>query len=111
MPITITVDDQLAQQLQRQAEARRLSVQEWAVLILRRAPEFPDQADAWRELNARRFQLIRQRHEGRLTPPEEAELAELQATADKWLEPLDRQRLEMLRPYEDLAQRLIHSNG
>jgi hypothetical protein len=41
---------------------------------------------------------------------EEAELAELQATADKWLEPLDQQRLEMLKPYEELARRLTQKS-
>ena len=111
MPITITVDDDLAQRLQQQAKARQISVQEWALLVLGRAPEFPDQPEAWRELNARRFELIRQRHQGGLTPAEEAELTELQTTADKWLEPIDRQRLEMLRPFEELAQRLTHPNG
>ena len=40
-----------------------------------------------------------QRHQGGLTEAEEAELAELQATADKWLEPLDQQRLDALKPY------------
>ena len=112
MTMTITLDDDLAQRLQRQAEARSISVQEWAILILGRAPEFPDQPEAWRQLNARRFQLIRQRHHGGLTQAEEAELAELQATADQWLEPVDRERLEMLKPYQELGQRLTHpSNG
>jgi len=75
-----------------------------------RASEFPDQPEAWRELNARRFQLIHQRHHGGLNTAEEAELAELQATADQWLEPEDRQRLEMLKPYEDLARRLTQKS-
>ncbi len=111
MPITITVDDDLAQRLQRQAAARQISVEEWALLVLARAPEFPDQPEAWRQLNARRFHLIQQRHRGGLTAAEEAELTELQAIADKWLEPVDRQRLEKLKPYEELAQRLTHSDG
>lgn len=110
MPMTITLNDELAQRLQRQAEARRIPVQEWAIQVLTHAPEFPDQREAWRELNARRFQLIRKRHQGGLTEPEEAELAELQATTDRWLEPLDQQRLEMLKPYDELAQRLAHSS-
>ena len=108
MSITIDLQDDLLQRLQRQAEARRISLQEWLITVLSRAPEFPDQPDAWRELNARRFHLIRQRHQAGLTQAEEAELTELQATADKWLEPHDRQRLEMLRPYEELARRLTH---
>ena len=112
MSITIEMQDELVQRLQRQAEARQISLQEWVVRILSRAPEFPDQPEAWRELNARRFQLIHQRHQGGLTEAEEAELAELQATADKWLEPQDQQRLAMLKPYEELVQRLTHpTNG
>ena len=108
MPITIDLQDDLVQRLQRQAEARQVSLQEWVIQLLNRSQEFPDRPEAWRQLNARRFQLIHQRHEGGLTAAEEAELAELQATADHWLEPLDRQRLETLQPYEQLAQRLTH---
>lgn len=46
-----------------------------------------------------------------LTEDEAAELAELQATADHWLEPIDRQRLDLLRPYEELAQRLTQQSA
>jgi hypothetical protein len=111
MSITIDLQDELTQRLQRQAEARQMSLQEWVIRILSRAPDFPDQPDAWRELNARRFQLIHQRHQSGLTEAEKAELGELQATADKWLEPHDRQRLEMLEPYEALARRLTHADA
>ncbi len=83
-----------------------MSLQEWVIRVLSRAPEFPDQPEAWRELNARRFQLIHQRHQCGLIQAEEAELAELQATADNWLEPHDQQRLEMLEPYKARARRL-----
>jgi hypothetical protein len=110
MPITIDLQDELVQRLQRQAEARQLSLHEWVIRVLSRAPEFPDQPEAWRELNTRRFQLIHQRHQGGLSAAEEAELAELQATADKWLEPLDQQRLEMLKPFEELARRLTQTS-
>jgi len=82
MSVTIDLQDELAQRLQRQAEACQMSLQEWVIRVLSRAPEFPDQPEAWRALNARRFQLIHQRHQGGLTQAEEAELAELQATAD-----------------------------
>ena len=108
MSITIHLQDELVQRLQRQAEARQLSLHEWVIRVLSRAPEFPDQPEAWRALNARRFQLIRQRHQGGLTEAEETELAELQATADRWLEPQDQQRLERLQPYEELARRLTN---
>ena len=110
MSITIDLQDELTRRLQRQADARQMSLQEWVTRVLSRAPEFPDQPEAWRELNARRFQLIHQRHQAGLSAAEEAELIELQATADKWLEPCDRQRLEMLEPYEALARRLTQQS-
>ena len=80
MPVIITLDDDLAQRLERQAHARQTTLQQWAIEILNRAPEFPDQPQAWRELNARRFALIHKRHHGGLTKDEAAELAELQPT-------------------------------
>jgi len=110
MSITITLDDELASRLERQAQTRRVSVQQWAVEVLNHAHGFPDQAEAWRELNARRFELIHRRHHGGLSKADEAELAELQATADRWLEPIDRRRLENLRPYEELAQRVTEQS-
>jgi len=106
MSVTITLNDELAQRLGQQAHARKVSLEEWTLLVLSRAPEHPDQPDAWRELNVRRFEMIRKRHQRGLTESEEAELAELQAAADRWLEPIDRQRLEALAPFEELAQRL-----
>jgi hypothetical protein len=106
MPVTIILDDELAQRLERQAHAHRTTLQQWALEILNRAPEFPDQPQAWRELNARRFELIHKRHHEGLSESEEAELAELQATTDRWLEPVDRQRLDRLKAYEELAQQL-----
>jgi len=106
MSVTITLDDELAQRLESQAQARKVSLQDWALSILGRAPEHPDQPDAWRELNARRFGLIHRKHQDGLSKAEEAELAELQATADKWLEPVDRQRLEALKELEAAAERL-----
>ena len=106
MPVTIILDDELAQKLDRQAQARRTTLQQWALEILNRAPELPDHHEAWLELNARRFELIHKRHHGGLSNAEEAELAELQATADRWLEPVDRQRLERLQAYEDHARQL-----
>lgn len=108
MSITINLQDEVVERLQRQAEARQISLQEWVERVLSRAPEFPEQPDAWRELNSRRFLLIHQRHQRGLSEAEEAELAELQATTDKWLEPLDQQRLDALKPYEELARRLAH---
>lgn len=112
MPVNITLHDELAERLERQAVSRKLTLEQWAIEVLSRAPQFPDQADAWRELNARRFELIRKQHNGGLSEGEAEELEELQETTDRWLEPIDRQRLEMLQPLEELAERLTRqSNG
>lgn len=108
MSITIDLHDDLLQRLERQAVARQMSLHEWLIEVLSRAPDFPDQPGAWRALNERRFQLIRKRHQAGLGEAEEAELADLQAIADKWLEPQDRRRLLALKRYEDLAQQLTH---
>lgn len=110
MSVTITLNDELAQRLKRQARSRHVSLEEWALLVLDRAPEPPDQPDAWRELNARRFALIQKRHEAGLTESEDEELAELQAMADRWLEPIDQQRLADLEPLEELAGRLVEQS-
>jgi hypothetical protein len=113
MSITIDLQDEVMLRLQEQADAHQVSLQEWVIRILSQTPEIPDQpTEAWHELNARRFNLIHQRYHGGLSGAEEAELNELQATADKWLEPADRQRVKMLELYEELARRLTNpSNG
>ena len=110
MPVNIILHDELAEQLERQAESRQLTLEQWAIEVLSRAPQFADQPEAWRELNARRFELIRKRHNGGLSESETTELAILQETADRWLEPSDRRRLEMLQPYEELAGRLTQQS-
>jgi hypothetical protein len=106
MPITITLDDDLAIRLKEEAEARQVSVQQWAVQVLNGSREFLDQSEAWRELSTRRFELIHRRYQGGLSEAEAAELDELQSIADRWLEPMDHRRLEHLASYEELAQRL-----
>ncbi len=106
MPVTITLDDDLASRLKREAEARQVSVQQWAVQVLNGPRGILDQSEAWRELNIRRFDLIHRRHHGGLSETEAAELDELQSIADQWLEPMDHRRLEHLASYEQLAQRL-----
>lgn len=112
MSITLDLQADLLQRLQQQAEARRLSLHEWLIEVLSRASDCPDQPGAWQALNARRFQLIHKRHHGGLGPGEEAELNELQNTADKLLEPQGRQRLEMLELTEAPVERFVQSaNG
>jgi hypothetical protein len=53
MPITITLDDELAGRLKREAETRQVSLQQWAVELLNGTHGVLDQSAAWRELNER----------------------------------------------------------
>ena len=106
MPITITLDDELAGRLKREAETRQVSLQQWAVELLNGTHGVLDQSAAWRELNERRFELIRRRCQDGLSQAEATELAELQSIADRWLEPTDQRRLEYLASYEELARRV-----
>jgi|GEM_PF-1815734 hypothetical protein len=106
MSVTITLDDDLADQLVRKAQDRNVSLEEWAIHILRNWPDDGGNRGSWPELNARRSELIQKRRSGGLTESEGTELEQLQATADRWLEPIDLKRLEALKPYEEVAERL-----
>src|SRR5205809_6143803 len=64
VPLTITLDKELAQRLRAQAEARKLSVQQWALAILANASQCPDCPEAWTGLNGERLALIRKRYSG-----------------------------------------------
>jgi len=94
MPVTITLNPDLAERLRAQARARHLSVQQWALVILANASERPDHPETWTELNARRLALIRQRYEAGLNAAEEKELETLQDATAKAFEPVDRRRRE-----------------
>jgi hypothetical protein len=95
--MTITVADDLVERLRAQAEARQLSVQQWALVILANASERPDHPETWTELNERRLALIRQRYAAGLNEREEQELDALQDAAAIEFEPADRGRLEYLQ--------------
>jgi hypothetical protein len=97
MSLTITLNTKLAQRLRAQAEARKLSVQQWAVAILANASQRPDCPETWAELNGQRLALIRKRYAGGLTKAEERELTTLQAAAAEVFEPVDRQRSAHVR--------------
>jgi hypothetical protein len=110
MPVTITLNDELAGRLQSQAQARRLSLEQWALTILGHATEHPEELQTWVTLNHRRFALIRQRYTSGLNETDERELAELQSAVAKALEPWDRELTEKLAPYENLATQLSSAN-
>lgn len=106
MPVTITLNDELATRLHQQAQAQRLSLEQWALTLLGHATEHPQELQTWAMLNQRRFALIRQRYTTNLSEAEERELAALQATVAQTLEPWDRDLNQKLEPYETLAAQL-----
>lgn len=106
MPLTITLNDELAQRLETQAETQRVPVQKWAVMILSLAADRPHEFEVWSKINQRRNELIHKRYSSGLEAPEERELSELQEAVDRALEPWDQPMLDYLKPYEALAERL-----
>ena len=106
MPLTITLNDELAARLQSQARAHTIPAEQWALMILAEAIEHPRDDESWKQLNQRRLELIHGKYHGGLDEAQERELCALQALADKRLEALDRPRLEWLKPYEALADKL-----
>jgi hypothetical protein len=107
MSVSIPLDDELAQRLHSQAQARCLSLQQWTLLILRQASEQPGDPQAWTQFNARRLALIQRRYSEGLTAAEEQELVDLQDVADALCEPADRRRLERLAELELQARELL----
>jgi hypothetical protein len=92
--VTIILNPDLADRLRAQAEARHLSIQQWALAILANASERPDHPETWTELNSRRLALIRQHYGTGLSEVEEQELQALQDATAKRFEPADRRRWE-----------------
>ena len=103
MSVTITLRDELADELARQAQVREVSVEDWATKILEGAvgDKFGD--IAWSKLNSRRLVLISNECVTGLTDAEAAELAVLQEAVAKACEPRDRKLLERLSAYEERA--------
>lgn len=91
MPVTITLNDNLAVRLRSQAQARQLSLEQWALTVLGQVAEDPQEFQTWATLNQRRGELIRWRYTVGLSEAEEHELEQLQAAVDQMLEPWDQQ--------------------
>ena len=108
MAISITLDDELASQLQVQADALNLSVDELARQILGEAVATRGAAgEAWQVCNQRRVALIRKQFAEGLRAEESSELQRLQAQADQYVEHLDAQRLDDLKQLYRKAKRLV----
>jgi hypothetical protein len=99
MPLTITVTDPLALELQGAADLRRISVEQFALDVLGQAV----QRHEWPRANRRRLTLIRQQFAAGLTAAEAAELQDLQRQADQHLESLDSQMLDDVAAMEQAA--------
>jgi hypothetical protein len=106
MPVTITLQDSLARQLEKQAGLRNVSLQQWAVEVLldhsKVAAAEPDEGPGpWTDdKNARRCDLIDRQIEGTITPGELRELDELQSQM--------RRHLDEVAPLDLAAARKIH---
>jgi hypothetical protein len=103
MSITITLPDELADGLARQARGRLMSVEQWATQILEQAVGADGARAAWFELNSRRLALIAKKCATGLTDAEAAELATLQDAAAKASEPSDKRMLARLSACEERA--------
>jgi hypothetical protein len=106
MSVTITLPDDLTTRLQHRAAAERMSVEEFAVHVLTDAAGRNADMDGWRQLNARRVDLIRKRFAAGLTEPEEQELSQLQEAADRQVEQFDERMLVDLEQIESAAKQL-----
>ncbi len=102
MAVTVALDEQLAQQLQRQADVGQVSVEDLAVQILHDAVRRPLVSGAWKNINARRLELIAVEYSQGLSDAETLELDALQDAVTKACEPEDRQLLKTL---DDAAPR------
>ena len=107
MPLTITVNDPLALELQSEAQSRQISVEQFARDVLWRAVQTHDGPPA----NRRRLTLIRQQFAGGLTAAESAELQELQRQADWHLESLDAAMLKDVATMEKAAAEILDGSN
>jgi plasmid stability protein len=112
MAISITLDDELATQLQVQADALNLSVDELARQILGEAVATRrDEGAAWQVCNQRRVELIRKQFAEGLSSEESSELQRLQDQADQYVEHLDEQRLDDLKQLYSKVKRIVDTSA
>lgn len=107
MALTITLGDEIASRAEARARELDLPVEAWITQLIAKA-ELIDEAQVWEQLNARRCALIEKRsHPDGLSSDEERELAGLNDSVDRALEPWDNELLESLKPHEAVASSLI----
>lgn len=110
MAITITLDGDLAEQLQSQANARHLSVEALARQILGDALAHEDNA-AWERCNQRRVGLIQKQFAEGLSPEETSELQQLQDKADRHVERFDDRFLDNVKHLYTKAKRIVDASS
>jgi plasmid stability protein len=112
MAISIMLDDELATQLQVQADALNLSIDELARQILGEAVATRgDEGAAWQVCNQRRVELIHKQFAEGLSSEESSELQRLQDQADQHVEHLDEQRLDDLKHLHSKVKRIVDTSA
>ncbi len=106
MPVTLTINDELANLLRVQAQTRHVPFEEWTISVLGLAATRPQETQNWAALNQRRFALIGKQFSTGLDDAERQELEQLQDRVAQLLEPWDRKLIEKLAPYETLVEQL-----
>jgi hypothetical protein len=106
MNLTISLDEPLAAQLQQEASARRLSLEQVVCDLLGSALGQIAHEQTWHKANQRRAELIRKSRALGLSRAEGQELDQLQADVDQRLEQMDRHLLEAAEQFRQLAERL-----
>jgi hypothetical protein len=86
MNLTISLDELLAEQLRREATARRLAPEQLARDLRCRALGKIEEEQAWQPVQQRRAELIRKSRAHGLTAEEGKELTRVQAAIDQGLE-------------------------
>lgn len=110
MSVVITLDENLASQLQTRAAAINLSVEQYAQQVLREVA-CDDGDGGWQESNRRRGALIRKQFDEGLTPEEEVELQRLQEMADRRLDQLDDQMLDDVGQLRKKVDRIVKDSS
>jgi hypothetical protein len=106
MELTISLNEEHAAQLQRQASSRQLSPEQFARDLLGEALGRMVEDEIWGTVNQRRIDLIRKSRAAGLSAEETKELEQLQAAVDRRLEPMDRQLLASAEHFRHLAESL-----
>ncbi|MFT5467888.1 MAG: hypothetical protein ACI8UO_002996 [Verrucomicrobiales bacterium] len=104
MTLTLTIDDQTANDLDSWARSRAEAPEQFAADLLRTALEHLPGFESWKRLNSRRLDLIEKRRAAGLSSTETEELEDLQAFTAKLAGPSDDAMLEKLAEVEPMTQ-------